>query len=285
MHPGTVVQRNLDSSRITIAALIGTLDYSLRISYDAPIVTLGSVRNMPISSGLSFTLFGMNFGAVVDLTPTAQLGEEVCSTMSWTSNTALNCAPAAIVDPMIMDMLRKGGNYQAIVTVGAVAGTNPTRYTYDAPVISSYFNVNQAQSATGVVTISGLDFGSMDFTASTTIGSLNGNAIMTTTWTSATTVSVQQSLTHGYDGVIQVTVSALVGTSGNGLPGSVALTFDAPVVSSIPAPNVPISGGSFLTISGLDLGATNFSPTVSFSSSASSNVCLTTSWTTITTVS
>ena len=62
--------------------------------FAAPVVTHSEQVNGPTTGGVSVTMSGVNFG-VSNLTPTAQIMLTLCATTSWSSTTGLVCAGAS----------------------------------------------------------------------------------------------------------------------------------------------------------------------------------------------
>ena len=86
----------------------------------APAIYLLRPQNAPLSSGIGdgVTAIGLNFG-VLDVTPTVSLGAE-CSTTSWTSLTALACAPQGLIKPPSLQ-----------ISVSLQVGTLVGAFTFD----------------------------------------------------------------------------------------------------------------------------------------------------------
>jgi len=188
----------------------------------------------------------------------------VCVTSSWTSATTIACGSGGIVQV---------AGYGA-VTVGAVAGTVPAVLSFDAAVVSSLFSRNLAQSGGAWVSISGLDFGNVDGTVSS---SLSNPSCSSASWTSSTSASCRylSSLLSVVDVSAKVTLAAVAGT------GFSAFSFDAPVSSFVGVSNVPLTAGLSITVVGLNLGSIDYTLTAELSR----YMCSTLSWLTTTSVS
>ena len=105
---------------------------TIRIANDgctvaAPVVTASSLdsTNRPLSSGLTLTISGLNYGGA-NLTPTSMSPTAaLCSTTSWTSLTTVACTAQAN---------GAGGGIAAalMLTVSLQAGTGgPQKFTFD----------------------------------------------------------------------------------------------------------------------------------------------------------
>ena len=261
------------SLQITIAATVGTR--TLGFSFDAPIMTHSLPFNQASTSAVSVSLIGSNFGNV-DSTPTAGFGNphgtpSLCPSTAWVSQTQVLCT----------GIVGTGSKQNFVVTVSAVVGTRSGfRFTYDAPASSRLTRANMPNTASGTLTLHGINFGPNDATPTATLGDdpVLGTCI-TTTWTTDSLVKcgTPPNGDPGRTAVI-MTVSAVVGTS------NTFFSFDAPAVSNrlggLGGGNFGLSNGLSVTISGLNFGATYATPTLAFVS----EVCATTAWTSGTTV-
>jgi hypothetical protein len=154
---------------------------------------------------------------------------------------------------------------------------------------------NVGVTGSGIVTIGGLGFGGLVVTpsASLAMAELCGS----TAWTSATTVACGLATYGGSIVRTAVSVGAVAGTlmmfsfdcmdarmrSEGFVDAADLILVAAPVVSfsSLDNSNLAKSAGLTVTISGLGFGASNVSTTSSLTTSDS---CLSTAWTSITTV-
>jgi len=159
------------------------------------------------------------------------------------------------------------------LTVNRLTGTGPRFFSYDSPVLSTAF-LNIASSGRSSVTVTGLNFGSADLSASAAV---EGYGALSTAWTSATTVQCHDPTrsagwplsSRGYAGV---TVSSLVGTGATSL-----LSFDAPTLSYVDR-NTALSALNRVVVTGLSFGIEYYTHTAGSLGSA----CLTSSWSTAT---
>jgi len=101
------------------------------------------------------------------------------------------------------------------------------------------------------VTVSGLDFGGYDLSVT---AALSEAACLTSSWTSATTVACLSSASYQRALASTVTVGVSAGTHLRWH------SFDAAVLSYTNL-NSAVSGGSFVSVSGLDFGGYDLSVT------------------------
>jgi hypothetical protein len=112
----------LYASVFTAMSVVGT-GYSL-FTFDAAVPSLLQPVNAAATGQVTVTVSGGNFAAT-DLTMTAQIHEDVCSTSAWTSSSSARC----YVPPA------SGPARRVIVTVGNVAGTTPLlTFSFDGTV-------------------------------------------------------------------------------------------------------------------------------------------------------
>jgi hypothetical protein len=116
------------------------------------------------------------------------------------------------------------------------------------------------------LTIAGLSFGMADLTATASVVSVGVCA--TAAWTTGTSLQCNGPVAGSGFAVALVTVSASVGTQ------LVALTFDAPLATSVLPVNAATSAGVSLTLSGDNFGTVDATPSAALGSSG----CLTTVW-------
>ena len=126
--------------------------------------------------------------------------------------------------------------------------------------------LNGPSSGGPSVTVTGLNFGGVDFTSSSTVSM---HSCSTAAWTSSTAVACLWHKHVRNEASVQVTIHAQVGTD------AAAFTFDAPLGSSILPLNLPASTHYSVTVSGLNFGMQNYSVTSMISNSA----CSTAAWT------
>jgi len=173
-----------------------------------------------------------------------------------------------------------------VVTVGSVSGTASQ---WDRPVFSwdtavaSQFDTNAPHSGSTWLTVTGLNFGIGEHTATAGLerGGVNDRGVcLTASWTTSTTLMCLSNELGDLFRIATVTVGALVGTARN-----VIFSFDAAVVSDAQL-NTPHSGFASLTVSGLDFGQTTHSPSAALEQAGPGQrlVCGTSAWTSSTTI-
>lgn len=260
---------------VTITGHTGTFQSGL-YSFDAPALSYHKNYNSCTSGGAILTVMGLNFGPV-DYTPTAHIGGElsfsktICMTTSWSTDTAVRCAAPASF----------GRKQFPALTISGVVGTRPGgHFSYDKPVPTHATPGNAPPLATSAyVTIFGLNFAPVDATATAFINN-NANLVglydvcTTTSWSSGTAVTCMPN-ERGADSMRSVAVGGL-GQSGTGG----AFTYDGPIITSNFEYNQPSSGGTTVTISGLNFGYVDATP----ESYVGLSYCQTTSWSSATTV-
>jgi hypothetical protein len=226
---------------VSVSTLTGTA--STYFTFDAPIVSMAATDNAPSSGGASVTLRGLNF-ASDDRTISASIGgKNECATLSWTSLTEVRCtmnSPPAL------------GTASSSVTISAIVGTVLAHFTFDSPVMSSLVEVNSPTTVGDYLTILGQNFGASDFSSTLQISSAQCS---TSQWISETAVRCKTPSGSGKSVTTAVTVAAVVGTR-LGL-----YTYDSPVSSHLTGTNSVMSGGSTLTLVGLNFAADMASPT------------------------
>ena len=129
--------------------------------------------NGPFSGDGSVTVLGLGFGHVTH-TATAALGSAPCSTSSWSSATSVVCLQTTVV----------GEAETAEMTVAGVVGTGYGVFSFDAPV-GSFLELNMPHSFGASVTVSGLHFRYVEYTATAQLVSA---VCSTASWSSASSV-------------------------------------------------------------------------------------------------
>jgi surface protein len=220
-----------------------------------------SPLNTQVSGAAAVTVLGANFQCS-DLSPSAYISGEPCATTAWTTTTQLVCAAPAPV-------LAGGVGREAWVKV--FTNTASRGFSFDAAV-ASCGAVNGVPSGASSVTITGLSFSAADPSAS---GTLEMVACGTSSWTSATSLScLSSSMMSTMVGLSAVSVGGVAGTS------APVFSFDAAVGSGA-ARNCAPSGGSSVTVTGLNFGAGELSASGSLTSV---DACSTSTWTSATSV-
>mgnify|MGYP002831402822 CR=1 FL=1 len=231
-------------------------------SFDAAVVSSIDL-NAPHSGDGSVTVSGLGFGQVT-YTATAALGSAPCSTSSWTSGTSVACQGMNKLDEIST----------AEMTVAGVVGTGHGVFSFDAPA-ASFVAANAVMSGYGSVTVSGLSFRYVEYTATAQLVSA---VCETASWSSGSSVrcmasSLWDAEASLYDAMrtVQVSVGGVVGTQTEGF------SFDAPAVSFVGS-NAAVSGRGSVTVSGLSFGLAEHTATAA----VGSEPCVTVSWSSLT---
>jgi hypothetical protein len=244
------------SVHVTISeATIGT---GLAIfTFEAPVISHVAL-NTPWSGGGLLTLAGLNF-AVRDASGSARVASGACSTVMWTSPSAISCKAGTAIgaESVLLDL-----------TLSYIVGTGQAELiSFDAPVVSSSW-LNAVRSGGASLTITGLGFGTADYSSTvTTSGSLCDNV----SWTSSTTVACESGTEYTQSPGASMTISSFQGT------GIDTFSFDAPVASFV-IRNTPLSGDAPLAFHGLNFG--EYAHTIT--ASLAGQPCKSTSWTSLT---
>jgi hypothetical protein len=242
---------------LTVSAIAGTT--SDVFTFDAPLSSAWLRPNLPASTTYSLTVHGLNFG-MDQYTTSVQLGLTACSTVSWTTTTQVRCYFNVKGMKMLDD-----ADISSSVTVSAVAGTQLSAFSFDSAVSSLINPYNLVNSGASTVTVTGLNFGFSDFSATM---QLMQTTCQTTAWSSASSVKCVTDAGHGGTVAASITLNAVVGTS------STIFSFDGPVFSFIHQVNVPTTSGASVTVTGLNFGSEALTPTTSFAST----LCSTVAW-------
>jgi len=142
--------------------------------------------------------------------------------------------------------------------------------------------VNIPLTGVAPVSVSGLNFGLGEHTPTAGLemgGAGKNNACSTSSWTSSTSLNCVPVPLLDVFGYLQVTVGSVAGT------GRGVFSFDAAVVSEIRR-NAPQTGGSSVTVTGLGFGVGEHTATAGLERGGAGDlgVCLTSSWTSATTL-
>ena len=267
---------------LSVGSIVGT-GAAVAYTFDAPIATSVYVVNVPVSAAYT-TLAGANFFSQ-DVTASVSAATVACATTAWTSASTVLCGR------LYQTQSASTLNQVMYVTAQSQVGTGAAQasLTFDAPSASALSGVpfrNYAVSHLAVsITISGLNFGVPDTTASATFAGPTAAGTfsfsLTTSWTTATSVivaPVQQPFSALTVAAMAITVGGVAGTS------TPSFSFDAPFATTFTSVdtslgNLPQSAGQRLTLEGLNFGA--------FETTATARALsyqYTTSWTSMTTV-
>ncbi len=163
--------------------------------------------------------------------------------------------------------------FLAAFHTGTLVGAQTTSPTYLTPA-------NTPFSSPQIVTISGLNFQTTDKTPSVLFTGASTQVCGTTSWSSATTVQCAPGLVAKTNFVLSQSVSLRDDSGTATAISGVAFTFDAAVTSfALGYNNGQYSGGSSVTITGMNFGGVDASPSVVLRT-----LCATSAWSSSTTL-
>jgi hypothetical protein len=249
------VSAGVGQAKSASAIITGLAGTALQLfSYDSPVVTYVESYNTPTTGGSSTTLSGFNFG-LENFSPTVRTGKTECTVSLWVSQTSLKCQVTA----------GYAADVTKIITVNSVLGTQDSLFSYDSPLLSYFTTPNGVTSSPGsLLTMIGINFANHDTTPTFMLGT---SACSTASWTSFSTLTCQ-SAGVGTMNTASAFISSLIGTQMH------TFSYDAPVMTHLEAKNAAVSGGSTVTIAGMNFAEMNYTPSLKFSAVG----CLTTSW-------
>ena len=223
--------------------------------YPVPVVSQFQRCNGPTTGGVSISIMGSYFGPV-DANPrlgggilrerVGLIGSSTCQSTTWTSDSSLSCITSSGISPALKVGLTIE-DQTAMISRPSTMGL----FSVDAPSVArASIGGNSSKTGTnsptlsGLIVLTGADYGLCDFTPSVQVVS----ACSSTTWTSDSVVSCRmaQGFLSGQD------VSITVGVSTGSLTD--ALSFDVPVITSMNNSNARATGGSSISLTGLDFG-------------------------------
>ena len=143
-------------------------------TYDSPVTSRLSVTNGPHSAGTRTQMAGVNFAAVADVPLAASMFLHPCSTLSWSSQTSLDCTLA----PRNCRYRYCGAFERTIeprVSIDYLVGTSEVQFTFDAPVVSAVGS-NLASTGGSPAWVSGINFGQEALSITAIVGDVLCNA-------------------------------------------------------------------------------------------------------------
>jgi hypothetical protein len=234
--------RQASSSHLIIGSVPGT---SLTVfTYDTPAVSVLSQANAPTSGGTDVTLLGLNF-VNQDSSPVLRLGSTDCTTSVWVTSSSITCKSA----------VGTGIGRTAALSIDDHVGTSQASFTFDTPVVTYAAIYNSATSGSASVTVNGMNFGSMDSTVTIKVGSV---ACKTSSWITGTTIVCESPIASTPANMPRLGVVV----SGNEGHHATLFTYDSGVVTGTNVRNGPVTGSSSISITGLNFGSTNLSPSL-----------------------
>ena len=262
--------REDNAVEITVCAQIADPGHNGSIySYDAPVVTSAEPgsQNGPTSGASSITLLGLNFGTVDYSNTVALFGPNETYPGSYTVSAISEWVSDSSMRAKIPPGVGAGLNVSLMFNGTFLAGTISMLFTYDAPFISASTLANGPTEGGSAVTISGLNFGIVDFnmngatTMNVSVVQLGGTQVQSTSWTADTSILSLPSAGVCQGHYITATLANLAGTTDR------LFSYDTPTLvaalhdtgNGTPQPNAPTSGGRNVTISGKNFGAGHYS--------------------------
>lgn len=221
---------------LTIEAAVGCRERSF--SFDAPAILsiIPAASNGAGTGGATLTIQGNNFGTTSS-TVTVSIGPTPCTTSTWISNTALRCTTPG-----------GAGTQEIRVEVSSQIGTAVRAFSFDSNVLTATSATNAPTTGGQSFMLYGLGFGAADTSPSVRLGS---SSCLSATWNSLSSVQCSPAPGTGGGHTITTTIDGLTGMQVG------FFSYDAPIVTSLNAlsGNGPLSGGSSVSIFGLNFGA------------------------------
>jgi hypothetical protein len=234
---GGIAGKGMDVNAV-VGGIIGT--YQTSFTFDAPVITSSMKPNGPTTAGSTVTINGANF-ASMDTTVSARIGETACIKSSWVSSTTVLC-----VNPV-----GSGAGLAIELEVSGLKGYAPRGFTYNAPVVTLLAAPNGPTFGSASITIQGSNFGVTDQSPIARVGATN---CLTTSWMSDSLMHCEVAEGYAIGRDLVATVHGLSGV------GDRIFSYDCPVILDARVNNVPMHGGSVVTITGSNFGQSNFQP-------------------------
>ena len=219
---------------------IGTL--TLAFTYDAPVVLIfdpmfAQQLNVAPGTQTEITITGTNFGTA-DYDAIAMVGDTVCTSTTWKSDTALMCTVAEGF----------GDTHAIVVSLESKFNTYTDAVSYDKPAIAQMIPQNGPAGAETEITLLGLNFGSSQYTQTVKVGASMASNVR---WTSDSAIVCAAPMGRGV--ALTVAVDQFL-DDGDGGAHEGYFTYDDPVVTGTSLTNGPQSGGFVITVSGASFG-------------------------------
>ena len=241
---------------VEVGAQIGTLQSAYY--YDEPVVSAIGISNGPATGGNTVAVSGSNFGAY-DSTVFVTFGDTLCSSVTWSSDSEVECTvPAGVAV-----------SHDVSVEVGDQVGTLELAYDYDAPEVTSIDVSNGPTTGGNTVSVSGSNFGAYDSTVSVRFADTLCSSV---TWSSDSEVecTVPPGVGPFHTNVHFVYVE--VGTQQGTLSPWHAYNYDLPEVTSIDPIFGPPTGGNTVALSGSSFGTYDSTVSVTLGDTECSSV-------------
>ena len=234
---------------------------TVAFSFDAPVIDAVSPANAEAQS--TITISGSNMGPW-DTSPTAKVGGTVCEAVAWASWSSILCKTPAGV----------GGQHDVEVALAGHEASQVDALTYAPPLVTAALLPNGPLSGGTTVTVFGAGFGGWNVNPDAKFGD---TACITTTWVSATSLTCALSA-----GIGRAAVTVEGSSSGTAYSGSKsdAFFYDSPQPTAVLRGNAPGTGGTTLSITGLNFGSyVDPNPANALKGMVGVTACATTTWT------
>jgi len=216
---------------VAVGLIAGTLRSAF--SFDSPVLTYVSAINGPTAAAQLLTFNGLNFESAS--TAVVKLGTTVCQSTAYVSDNVIVCTAAA----------GSGNALTTSITTATGSAQLQSYFTHDTPVLTAVSVINGPTAGAAVVTVSGINFGTLDYSLTATIG---GNAFSAVTYVSDSSVIGRVAAGTGTDKMIALTLGSRVSSV------DVRFSYDPPSVLAVTPANGPNLGLTVLTISGTNFG-------------------------------
>ena len=180
------------------------------------------------------------------------LFQELCASTSWVTTTTVICSAQVqgagpdghgnVYGEFRSDM----GTLWVQLESQHTTQTGASTFSFDAPIVSRLYRQNAPSTVKLMLTITGLNFGSIYFSPT---GLITPNACTTLSWSSSTSLHCKFETPYsGHKKNSVVTLSSNVGTLLH------VFSFNAPAVSFLDRHNMGGTTGWLLTFRGIDFG-------------------------------
>jgi len=226
---------------VTIGIRLNTLTTVFSYDLVTPKSVLDAKSNGPVTGAVSLTVIGLNF-AHFDYTGRLRLGHTACQTTVWVAESTLTC----------MESSGLWNTQHFILSLGRLHSTFSKSFTYDRPSLSAVALVNQLTQTARTLTVFGSGFSERSFSGGLRVGH---TATESTKWISET--NILSLISAGVKGSLQVVFTSAVASSGT---KTQAISYNAPIVSSVSPSNTRAMGMMSITIFGSKFGEVDFTP-------------------------
>ena len=205
---------------------------SAAVSYDAPSVSSAGASNAASSGAASVTVVGQGGMGTSGSSAGARVGHTACQASVWASSSGVACKAAGGL----------AGGAVGIVSAGQLRGSASALVSYDAPSVSSAAASNAASSGGTSVTVVGR--GGAGSSGASSKARVGRTACAASVWSSDSGLVCRSASGRLTDGRVAVSCGLQRGSV------SLAVSYDAPVVSGVGASNAASSGGTSVTVVG-----------------------------------